>query len=334
MADSNNTEDINHTLEELNKFRHDPFSYQKQFETQVKAIRRIKKNSANEELAKELETVTNSLSTLPKFSPYQLDKGLNKAAQEEIEKIMKNPPKNAHKSYHEIVELVNKYCCKFTKLSMILDHGSLDSLVSRLFISNYDPSRHNKESIISNNYFQVGIATAYFNDDILRVFILADFVEDISHDQADHEFYFDDLSDLKRAFDYFDVNKSGLLDAKELKSCLRAVGYDQDNPVIFNLICSLDTEANNEKGIDFKTFAIAFDRTLGNDRTKEGLFKLFTLFIDNPHQFVLSESSIRRLCKEVGEKLSENEAKEIIDRASSNGKELEFDEFYLIMTGA
>ncbi len=333
MADLNKTEDINETLEELNKFRHEPSSYHKQFETQVKAIRRIKKNSANEALANELETVTNNLSTYPKFSPFQFDNGLNKAAQEEIEKIMKNPPKNAHKSYHEIVELVNKYCCKFTKLSMILDHGSLDSLMSRLFISNYDPSRHNKESIISNDYFQIGIATAYYNDDILRVFVLADFVEDINHDQTDHEFYFDDLSDLKKAFDYFDVNKSGFLDVKELKSCLRAVGYDLDNPTIFNLICSLDN-ADNEKGIDFKTFAIAFDKTLGNDRTKDGLFKLFTLFIDNPHQYVISESSIRRLCKEVGERLNENEAKEIIDKASSNGKELEFDEFYSIMTGA
>lgn len=333
MAETNQTENINETLNELNKFRHEPSSYQKQFETQVKAIRRIKKNPANEALANELEAVTNNLSSFPKFSPFQLDKGLNKAAEEEIEKIMKNPPKNAHKPYSEIVDLVNKYCCKFNKLAMILDHGSLDSLMSRLFISTYDPSRHNKESIVSNDFFQVGVATAYFNDDILRVFILADFVEDISHDQNDHEFYFDDLSDLKKAFDYFDVNKSGLLDAKELKSCLRAVGYDLDNPTIFNLISSLDTE-ENDKGIDFKTFAIAFDKTLGNDRTKDGLFKLFTLFIDNPHQYVITESSVRRLCKEVGERLSDNEAKEIIDRASSNGKELEFEEFYSIMTGA
>lgn len=315
-------------LNEINKFRHNPSAFVKEFQTLAKALKRTKKTA---EKGDELEKYLVKLNS-EAISPLKFSKALSSACKDEIDNVLKGLTKSAHKTFHDIKEMVSKYCTNFNHLAMLLDHGSIDSMIPRFFVSEYDPGRHNRAELLNKEYAFCGVATTEYNDDTLTVVIFADFVEEIIHEKDEHVMYFHDLSDLKKAFDYFDVNKSGLVDPHELKSCLRAVGFDLKNPTIFNLISSLDTPENH-LGFDFQTFALAFDKELGNDRTKNGLFKLFTLFINNPNQFTLNEASIRRLCNETGEVLLENEAKEILERASLAGNELEFEEFYNIMTG-
>jgi Ca2+-binding EF-hand superfamily protein len=143
----------------------------------------------------------------------------------------------------------------------------------------------------------------------------------------------DEVDEIRQAFDLFDTNQSGKIDPKELKSAMQSLGFDTKNPTIFQLIADLDTPENAKRGgIDFDSFVEAINNKLGDKETRDGIERIFNLFIDDPNQNTITLSSLRRIARELGEQMSSEELKDMLERASSNGTELTFEEFYDIMT--
>jgi centrin-1 len=143
----------------------------------------------------------------------------------------------------------------------------------------------------------------------------------------------DEVDEIRQAFDLFDTNGTGKIDPKELKAAMQSLGFDSKNPTIFQLIAELDTaEAAKKGGIDFETFVEAINNKLGDKESEEGLRRIFNLFIDDPNSDTITISSLKRIARELGEQMSNEELKDMLERASSNGNELTFAEFYDIMT--
>jgi centrin-1 len=143
----------------------------------------------------------------------------------------------------------------------------------------------------------------------------------------------EEVDEIRQAFELFDTNGTGRIDPKELKAAMQSLGFDTKNPVIYQLIADLDTPENAKKGgIDFNTFVEAINDKLGDRSSREGIKRIFQLFIDDPSQDTISLSSLKRIAKELGEQMSADELRDMLERASSNGQELSFDEFYEIMT--
>ena len=143
----------------------------------------------------------------------------------------------------------------------------------------------------------------------------------------------DEVDEIRQAFDLFDTNQTGKIDPKELKAAMTSLGFDSKNPTIFQLIADLDTPENAKKGgIDFESFVEAINNKLGDKETKEGIERIFNLFIDDPNSNTINLASLRRIARELGEQMSSDELKDMLERASGNGTELTFDEFYEIMT--
>jgi Ca2+-binding EF-hand superfamily protein len=143
----------------------------------------------------------------------------------------------------------------------------------------------------------------------------------------------DEVDEIRQAFDLFDTNGNGKIDPKELKAAMQSLGFDTKNPTIFQLIAELDTnEAAKKGGIEFDAFVEAINNKLGDKESKEGIRRIFDLFIDDPQSDTITLASLRRIARELGEQMSNDELKDMLERASSNGTELTFDEFYDIMT--
>jgi Ca2+-binding EF-hand superfamily protein len=70
---------------------------------------------------------------------------------------------------------------------------------------------------------------------------------------------------------------------------------------------------------------------LGNKETKGGIQRIFELF-DDDRTNSINIHNLRRVAKELGETMSAEELKEMLERAASNGDEITFDDFYFIMT--
>src|SRR5690606_18091271 len=122
----------------------------------------------------------------------------------------------------------------------------------------------------------------------------------------------DEVDEIRQAFDLFDTNGSGKIDPKELKAAMQSLGFDSKNPVIYQLIAELDTPESNKKGgIDFNTFVEAINFRLGDRESKEGVRRIFELFVDEPGAKSITLSSLRRIAKELGEQMTSDELRDM-----------------------
>ena len=143
----------------------------------------------------------------------------------------------------------------------------------------------------------------------------------------------DEVDEIRQAFDLFDTNGTGKIDPKELKAAMQSLGFDSKNPTIYTLIADLDTpEAAKNGGVNFDDFVGRINNKLGDKESKEGIHRIFELFIDDPNADTITLSSLKKIAQELGENMSAEELKDMLERASANGTELTFDEFYEIMT--
>ena len=83
-----------------------------------------------------------------------------------------------------------------------------------------------------------------------------------------------------------------------------------------------DEERNGE--ICFDVFLDAINNKLDDKESKEGIRRIFDLFIDDPNADTITLSSLKKISKELGENMSDEELKIMLERASKNGVELTF----------
>ena len=142
----------------------------------------------------------------------------------------------------------------------------------------------------------------------------------------------DDIEQVRQAFEVFDVKGTGYVKPAEIKKAFINMGYDTKNPAVYQIIVELDTPENAKKGIDADTFIDAFNDKLGDRESKTGVQKVYDLFTNDGKQDTITVTSLSKVAKELGDDISPEELKAIIARASNNGNEITFDEFYEIIT--
>ena len=140
----------------------------------------------------------------------------------------------------------------------------------------------------------------------------------------------DEVEEIREAFNLFDTEGTGRIDPRELKAAMQSLGFESKNPTIFQMIADLDTP-DTQGGIDFDQFLDAITAKLGNKETKEGIARIFELF-DDDRSGSVNIHNLRRVAKELGETMSTEELKEMLERAASNGEEITFEDIYFIMT--
>ena len=140
----------------------------------------------------------------------------------------------------------------------------------------------------------------------------------------------DEIEEIREAFALFDTDNSGVIDPKELKAAMQSLGFEKKNPTIYSMIADLDTHENSG-GINFDHFLDAITDKLGNKESREGIARIFELF-DDDRTGNINVHNLRRVAKELGETMSADELKEMLERAASNGDEISFEDFYFIMT--
>ena len=140
----------------------------------------------------------------------------------------------------------------------------------------------------------------------------------------------DEVEEIREAFNLFDTDGAGAIDPKELKAAMQSLNFEQKNPTIFQMIAELEKEHSGP--IDFETFLDGITSKLGDKESRPGVQKIFNLF-DVDKKGTVSFKDLKRVSKELGETMSDEEIREMIERADSNGDgEISFDDFYLIMT--
>ena len=116
--------------------------------------------------------------------------------------------------------------------------------------------------------------------------------------------------EIREAFDLFDTNKTGSIDYHELKVAMRALGFDVKKPEVVELMNEYDREGQGY--IVFDDFLDIMTEKIKNRDPVEEILKAFKLF-DEDNSGRISLRNLKRVARELGENLSEDELQAMID---------------------
>ncbi|PHJ22145.1 centrin [Cystoisospora suis] len=135
--------------------------------------------------------------------------------------------------------------------------------------------------------------------------------------------------EIKEAFDLFDTDGSGCIDAKELKVAMRALGFEPKKEEIRKMIADVDKDGTGS--VDFQEFLSLMTVKMQERDPREEILKAFRLF-DDDETGKISFKNLKRVSKELGENLTDEELQEMIDEADRDGDgEINEEEFIRIM---
>ncbi|KAI5100658.1 caltractin [Silurus meridionalis] len=119
--------------------------------------------------------------------------------------------------------------------------------------------------------------------------------------------------EIREAFDLFDTDGSGTIDVKELKVAMRALGFEPKKEEIKKMIADIDKEGSGT--IDFNDFLSMMTQKMSEKDSKEEILKAFRLF-DDDGTGKISFKNLKRVAKELGENLTDEELQECCSQSA------------------
>ena len=140
----------------------------------------------------------------------------------------------------------------------------------------------------------------------------------------------DQVKILKRVFNLYS-DKSGILDLKEILGAMRESELDLKFPLVYDLIAQINA-SEYKNGITFEQLLDEINKRLEDRESEESIERSFSCFTGNSDKQKIGADDIKQVADDIGEELTEDQAKRIIGRIAKNGKNVDFDEFYMVMT--
>ena len=135
---------------------------------------------------------------------------------------------------------------------------------------------------------------------------------------------------LKRVFNLY-ADRSGVLDLKDILEAMREAEFDTKFPIVYDLIAQFNA-SEFKNGIKFEQLLDEINKKLEDRESEESIGRSFGFFVGNSDKQKIGASDIKRVADELGEELTEDQAGRIVSRIAKNGKNVDFDEFYTVMT--
>ena len=135
--------------------------------------------------------------------------------------------------------------------------------------------------------------------------------------------------EIKEAFDLFDTDGLGKIDAKELKVAMRALGFETKKEEIRRIILDMDRDGTG--CIEYQDFLDLMTIKMQDRDPVEEMRKAFKLFLDDDGEKI-SLRHLKRVARELGENMNDDELQEMIDEADRDGDgEISEEDFIRIM---
>ncbi|SNX82292.1 probable CDC31 - spindle pole body component, centrin [Melanopsichium pennsylvanicum] len=134
--------------------------------------------------------------------------------------------------------------------------------------------------------------------------------------------------EIKEAFELFDTDKDGAIGYHEFKVAMRALGFDYKKAEVLKLLRDHDKGSGLLEWEDFNK--IMSDKIASRDPMEE-IHKAFSLF-DDDQTGKISLRNLKRVAKELGETLDDDELQAMIDEFDlDQDGEIDIKEFVSIM---
>jgi|EP00670_Eutreptiella_braarudii_P005530 Ca2+-binding EF-hand superfamily protein len=116
--------------------------------------------------------------------------------------------------------------------------------------------------------------------------------------------------EIKQAFDLFDTEGTGKIEAKEIKVALRALGFEPKKEEMNKIISEVDKDGSGT--VDFNEFLDLLIRKMGEKDSREETLKAFKLF-DAESKQTISIDNLKAVAADIGENMTDEELMEMIE---------------------
>merc|ERR1712091_664187 len=126
-----------------------------------------------------------------------------------------------------------------------------------------------------------------------------------------------DLEEYREAFQLFDTDKSGMIDAMELGFCMRALGFEPTSEEIKDMLAKTDQDGNGT--VEFNEFVDLLSGRMDRKDPEEEMRDGFAMF-DQDGKGYIDWKDMGRVALEMGDKdLADNEPElqQIIDEINA-----------------
>ena len=124
------------------------------------------------------------------------------------------------------------------------------------------------------------------------------------------------IAEFKEAFSLFDKDGDGTITTKELGTVMRSLGQNPTEGELQDMINEVDADGNCT--IDFPEFLTMMARKTKEADTEKEIREAFKVF-DKDGNGLISESELRQVMVNLGEKLTDEEVDEMIREADIDG---------------
>ena len=137
--------------------------------------------------------------------------------------------------------------------------------------------------------------------------------------------------EIKNSFRTLNPSSRGIIEAEKLNDFITSVSKKK-NPFLYNTIKALTQLKiqQNKEGISSEEYISFIDKQLNDDKSNEGLQKIFNVFCDS-NSGKISWNTFPLIAKELGDNEIAEKLLNIIKQSKVYTKELNFKEFYEIM---
>lgn len=144
-----------------------------------------------------------------------------------------------------------------------------------------------------------------------------------------HNLTEEQIAEFKEAFTLFDTDGDGNISSKELGTVMRSLGQNPTEAELFDMINEVDS--NQTGSIKFQDFLNLMVRKMRDTDTEEELIEAFQVF-DREGNGLITAQELRHVMTNLGEKLTAEEADEMIREADVDGDgQINYEEFVKMM---
>ena len=305
-------------LDELNKFRSSPRSIQHQCEVMRKGFSRIK---SGDPFLNEIDYFVKELDSMQQLPKLEFNQVLSEAAKRELPSFRGKKGYQKYKRSDSIKGIVPEYYLVASP-ALAADDGADDpiNVLTKILLDKQDRLKEGRDILCDPNFTQIGIAHEIFDQENMIIMIFA--TEYVS-DEPKFEIPFGNISELKKAFDILDEEGKETLKMKEIMETLNEMEFNRTDPTLYSIFKDL----SNRDKCSWPKFAYYANIRMTDRETEEGLLTIFNLFIDDPKKKTITFETFKKICKEIECVLPEKKLKQIMETATKNGNEINFEEF-------
>merc|ERR1711959_342528 len=137
------------------------------------------------------------------------------------------------------------------------------------------------------------------------------------------------IKEMREAFDLFDTDGGGTIDAAELETAMTALGFTPNKGEINKMVGDLDKDGDGT--IDWDEFMLLMGGKMSDKDMKDDMIKAFKLF-DTEGTGKVSFKNLKAVAQELGESMSDKDLQGMMDEADTDGDgEINEEEFLAVM---